>query len=157
MSDCPYTGKTLLEKRELPPLPPTLGKIWELSDRNNKGFLEKQDFLLAYQLIEKSQRGDVLPTAQEMEKKKCEFNLCSGCVNRNKEAGRDNNCSEGHQLYPMVNADPREWYCEECGWSPERNLDPDVLVWRCEHDECLKTGTGLGEDRNKYETKTEDC
>ena len=26
MSDCPYTGKTLLEKRELPLLPPTLDK-----------------------------------------------------------------------------------------------------------------------------------
>ena len=131
--------------------------IWDLSDLRRKGFLDNQDFLVAYQLIEKSQRGEVLPTAQEMEKKKCEFDLCSGCVKRNKEAGRDNNCSEGHQLYPMVNADPRGWYCEECGWSPERNLDPDVLVWRCEHDECLKTGTGLGEDRNKYETKTEDC
>ena len=26
MSDCPYTGKTLLEKRELPLLPPALDK-----------------------------------------------------------------------------------------------------------------------------------
>ena len=24
MTDCPYTGKTLVEKRELPPLPPAL-------------------------------------------------------------------------------------------------------------------------------------
>ena len=61
MSDCPYTGKTLIEKRELPPLPPTLGKIWELSDRKKKGFLDKQDFLLAYQLIEMYRRGEVLP------------------------------------------------------------------------------------------------
>ena len=61
MSDCPYTGNTLVERRELPPLPPTLGKIWELSDRKKKGFLDKQDFLLAYQLIEMYRRGEVLP------------------------------------------------------------------------------------------------
>ena len=61
MSDCPYTGKTLLEKRKLPLLPPTLDKIWELCDQNKDGFLDKQDFLLAYQLIEKSQRGEILP------------------------------------------------------------------------------------------------
>ena len=61
MSDCPYIGKTLLEKREFPLLPPTLGKIWELSKRGNKVFLDKQDFLVAYQLIEMSPRGQVLP------------------------------------------------------------------------------------------------
>ena len=61
MSDCPYTGKTLLEKRKLPLLPPTLDKIWELSDQNKDGFLDKQDFLVAYQLIEKSKRGEALP------------------------------------------------------------------------------------------------
>ena len=61
MSDCPSTGKTLIEKRELPPLPSNLGKIWELSDRKKEGFLDKQDFLLAYQLVEMSQRGEVLP------------------------------------------------------------------------------------------------
>ena len=61
MPDCPYTGKTLLEKRGLPLLPPTLDKIWELSKRGKKGFLDKQDFLVTCQLIEKSQRGEVLP------------------------------------------------------------------------------------------------
>ena len=61
MTDCPYTGKTLIEKRKLPLLPPTLDKIWELSDQNKDGFLDKQDFLLAYQLVEMSQRGEVLP------------------------------------------------------------------------------------------------
>ena len=63
MSNCPYTGKTLLEKRELPllPLPPTLDKIWELSDQDKKGFLDKQDFLVASQLWEKASRGEVLP------------------------------------------------------------------------------------------------
>ena len=103
MSDCPYTGKTLLEKRELPLLPPnptldkdeiagashqavsqteelsgataspgefreltllphtTLDKIWELSDQNKKGFLDKQDFLVASQLWEKASRGEILP------------------------------------------------------------------------------------------------
>ena len=61
MSDCPYTGKTLLEKKILSLLPPTLDKIWELCDRNKDGFLDKQDFLVAYQLIEKSLKGEVLP------------------------------------------------------------------------------------------------
>ena len=61
MSDCPYIGKTLLEKREFPLLPPTLDTIWELSDQKNKGFLDKKDILVTYQLIEKSQRGEALP------------------------------------------------------------------------------------------------
>ena len=61
LSDCPYTGKTLLEKRELPLLPPNLDKIWELSDQNKDGFLDKQDFLVASQLWEKASRGEILP------------------------------------------------------------------------------------------------
>ena len=61
MSDCPYIGKTLLEKRELPLLPPTLDKIWELSDQNHKGFLDKEDFLVAYQLIARNLSGEILP------------------------------------------------------------------------------------------------
>ena len=61
MSDCPYTGKTLLEKRQLPLLPPDLDKIWELADQNKDGFLDKQDFLVAGKLIARSMRGEVLP------------------------------------------------------------------------------------------------
>ena len=62
MSDCPYTGKTLVEKKILPLLPSNLDKIWELCDRNKDGFLEKQYFLIAYyQLIEKFLKGEVLP------------------------------------------------------------------------------------------------
>ena len=43
MSDCPYTGKTLLEKRELPLLPPDLGNILELADYKD-GRIDRQEF-----------------------------------------------------------------------------------------------------------------
>ena len=43
----------------------TLDKIWELSDQDKDGFLDKQDFLVAFQLIEKSLRGEVLPDEKE--------------------------------------------------------------------------------------------
>ena len=113
-----------------------MDKIWELSDLNNKGFLDKQDFLVAHQLIEKYQRGEGLPTAQQMDetRKRCAFDLCSDCVKKNNEAGIKNVCFKGHKLYPTVNLDLREWFCDECQFSPEQNLDPDVLVWRCQHD-----------------------
>ena len=61
MPDCPYTGKTLIEKRELPLLPPTLDKIWELADQNKDGFLDKQDWLVVYHLMARSLSGEILP------------------------------------------------------------------------------------------------
>ena len=101
---------------------------------------------MAHQLIEKSQRGEILPTAQEIEEKRnrCDFDLCSDCVKKNNEAGTNNVCSKGHQLYPTSKVNHKRWFCDECHffWSPKENLDPDVLVWRCQHDKrsiSLKT------------------
>ena len=94
MSDCPFTGKTLLEKRQLPPLP-----------------------------------------------QRCNFDLCSDCAKQNNETGTNNVCFKGHQLYPKVNTDPLGWYCNMCGRNSGRNLDPDVLVWRCEHDHRFSSKT----------------
>ena len=96
MSDCPFTGKTLLEMRELPPLSPPLCKIEE----------------------------------------RCNFDLCSDCVKQNNEAGTKNVCSKGHQLYRTVTTESQRWYwyCDKCGRKAGRNLDPDVLAWRCEYD-----------------------
>ena len=62
MSDCPYTGKTLLEKRKLPLLPPTLDKIWELSDQNKDGFLDRYEFTVASHLAVRAVvHGDEIP------------------------------------------------------------------------------------------------
>ena len=61
-------------------------------------------------------------------------------MERNNEAGRNNVCSKGHQLYPTVKKNTG-WRCDECRRKPEK-IDPDVCVWRCEHDKrsmSLKT------------------
>ena len=132
------------ESGKLSLLPPALDKIWELSDLNKKEFLDKLDFLVAFQLIEKCQRGEVLPTAQEVEEKRriCDFDLCSECAKKNDEAEVHNVCRRGHQLYPItVNADGWHWLgwlCNgnDCGyeWSPDQDVDQDFVVWRCKYD-----------------------
>ena len=97
ISGCPYTGKTLLEKRYLLPLP-------NLS---------------------------------------CNFDLCSRCAMKNDEIGRKNECSKGHQLSAVKAADFNQgWFCDECEceWSPEEELDQDVVVWRCQQDFRLSVG-----------------
>ena len=93
---------------------------------------------------------------EEMSAGGCDFDLCSDCAMKNSEMERKNECSKGHQLYPIsVNADGWRsggWYCsgEECGyeWSPDQELDQDIEVWRCEHDQrkmsaCSYTGTTI--------------
>ena len=128
---------------------------------------------MAFNLIEKSQRGEVLPTKQEMEdnrRMKCDFDLCSDCVKKNNDGGSNNVCRKGHQLYPVtVNADGwhwRRWHCSgKCGyrWNPYQGVEQDVLVWRCEYDKRLisletdqDTGTRAGVAGNyQEEDKTE--
>ena len=43
----------------------SLDKIWELSDKDKDGFLDKQDFLIAYQLTEGYHKGRDLPEKEE--------------------------------------------------------------------------------------------
>ena len=86
----------------------------------------------------------------------CDFDLCSDCAMENTKNGRKNECSKGHQLYPIsvkaVGWRWRGWVCngKECGykWSPDQELDQDIEVWRCEHDlrkmlACPYTGTTI--------------
>ena len=83
----------------------------------------------------------------------CDFDLCSDCARKNTEMGRKNECSNGHQLFP-ISVNSVGWRCagwncngDECGysWRPDKKQDQDV-VWRCQHDirkilPCPFTGT----------------
>ena len=66
---------------------------------------------------------------------------------KNDEIGRKNECSKGHQLSAVKAADfSRGWICDEseCKWSPEEELDQDVIVWRCHQDFRLSVGPYSG-------------
>ena len=93
---------------------------------------------------------------EEMSAGSCRFSLCSNCARKNSEAGRKNECLEGHQLSPIsVNTDGWDWGCwrcegEKCGyvWRSNQDKDQDVVVWRCQHNnskflDCHYTGTTL--------------
>ena len=66
---------------------------------------------------------------------------------KNDDIGRKNECSKGHQLSAVTAADFNQgWFCDECEceWSPEEELDQDVIVWRCQQDFRLSVGPYSG-------------